>query len=72
MGLRLSLPKSEVVHFIRNIKGGDMREYPNISLYGDEISRKETTKFLGMTLDRKLDWKAHTTSSSIGKLREAT
>ena len=36
-----------------------MRDYPPISLYGEEISKKETTKFLGMILDRKLDWRAH-------------
>ena len=52
-------PKSEVVHFYSNIKGHDMSEYPYISLYSNEISRKETTKFMGMTLDRKLDWKAN-------------
>ena len=61
MGLRLSSPKSAVVHFYRNIKGGEMRDYPPISLYGKEISKNETTKLLGMTLDRKLDWKAHIT-----------
>ena len=31
-------------------------------LYGKVISRKESTKFLGMTLNRKLDWKAHITA----------
>ena len=35
-----------------------MRDYPPISLYGEEISKKKTTKFLGMTLHRKLDWRA--------------
>ena len=70
MGLRLSPPKSEVIHFYRNIKGGKTRDFPPIRLYGEEIPKKETTKFLGMILDRKLDWKAHITALK-GEIRRA-
>ena len=56
MGLRLSPP-----HKTKKIKilGGDKRIYPTNCLYGEVNSRKQSTMFLGMTLDKKLDWKAH-------------
>ena len=59
VGLRFSPPKCEVVHFWRGIKGGTNRDYPLLKLYNKEIPNKESTKFLGMILDRKLNWIPH-------------
>ena len=59
VGLKFSSTKSEVVHFWRGIKGGTNRDFIPLTLYGNDIPRKETTKFLGMILDRKLSWKPH-------------
>ena len=61
MGQRFSPSKSEVVHFWRDIKGGRIREYPVIKLKGENIPRRESTRFLGMILDRALNWKEQIT-----------
>ena len=58
-GLKFSSSKSEIVHFWRGIKGGTNQDFIPLTLYGNDIPRKETTKFLGMILDRKLSWKPH-------------
>ena len=57
-GLRFSPTKSEVVCFQRS---GRRRIVPDIlpQLYNQPIPIKETTKFLGMTLDRRLNWVPH-------------
>ena len=54
VGLKFSPDKSEVVHICRNIRGGAARDYPTLKLYNEEIPSKETTKFLGIILDRAL------------------
>ena len=59
VGLRFSTTKSEVVHFWRDIRGGATREYPSLKLYNKEIPIKQTTKFLGITLDRCLNFEHH-------------
>ena len=51
-GLKFSPTKSEVVHFWRDINGGGIREYPVIKLKGENIPRRESTRFLEMILDR--------------------
>ena len=58
-GLKFSPTKSEVVHFWRNIIGGKTRDYYPLKIYDEEIPRRETVKFLGMTLDRSLSWIPH-------------
>ena len=55
-GLKFSSAKSEVVHFWRNIIGGKTRDYYPLKLYGEDIPRRESVKFLGLTLDRGLNW----------------
>ena len=62
VGLRFSTTKSEVVHFWRDIRGGATRDYPALELYNKEIPTKETIKFLGMTLDRALNFESHINS----------
>ena len=59
VGLRFSPTKSEVVHFWRDIRGGAIRHYPTLKLYNNEIPTKETIKFLGVTLDRALNFESH-------------
>lgn len=59
VGLKFSPEKSEVVHFWRNIRGGAARDYPTLRLYNKEIPTKETTKFLGIVLDRALTFEPH-------------
>ena len=59
VGLKFSPMKSEVVHFWRDIKGGATRDYPTLKLYNKEIPTKDTTKFLGMILDRGLNFESH-------------
>ena len=69
VGLRFSPTKSEVVHFWRGIKGGSNREYTPLKLYQSEIPHKETARFLGMILDRKLSWLPHIQSLKAEALR---
>ena len=59
VGLKFSPTKTEVVHFWRNIRGGANQTYPTLRLYNQEIPQKNTTKFLGMILDRGLNWESH-------------
>ena len=61
MGLRFYPTKSGVVHLWRDIKGGEIREYPAIKLKVGNIPRIESTRFLGMILDGVLNWKQHIT-----------
>ena len=41
MGLRLSPPKSEVIHFYRNIKGGKTRDFPPLDSMAKKSPRKK-------------------------------
>ena len=59
VNLKFSTIKSEVVHFWRDIRGGADRDYPTLTLYGKDIPKRETARFLGMILDRKLSWRPH-------------
>ena len=59
VGLRFSPTKSEVVHFWRDIRGGATRDYPALELYNKELPTKDSTKFLGLILDRALNFKSH-------------
>ena len=59
VGLKFSTTKSEVVHFWRDIKGGATRDYPALKLYKREIPTKDTTEFLGIILDRGLNFESH-------------
>ena len=69
VGLRFSPSKSETVHFWRGIKGGNNRDYTTLKLYNKEIPNKESTKFLGVILDRKLNWIPHIQSLKAEALR---
>ena len=69
VGLRFSPTKSEVVHFWRDIRGGATRDYPTLKLNNKEIPIKETTKFLGVTLDRALNFESHINSLKGETLR---
>ena len=67
-GLRFSPAKSEVVCFQRS---GKRRIVPDIlpQLYNQDIPFKETTKFLGVTLDTRLSWVPHLKTLKADALR---
>lgn len=56
-GFRFSIEKTKAVYFTKQRKYKDI--YPKILLNNEHIQYTETTKFLGITLDRKLTWKPH-------------
>ncbi|XP_044766795.1 uncharacterized protein LOC123322831 [Coccinella septempunctata] len=56
IGFRFSEEKTTCVHFCR--KTGDHPD-PALFMNGNPIPSKDTVKFLGLTFDRKLNWKSH-------------
>lgn len=56
-GLKFSTSKTEAICFSKRIKRNEV--LPHLTLQGSQISYKETVKYLGMTLDRHLNWSAH-------------
>ena len=52
IGLKFSATRNEEVHFWSNIKRNTNINHTTLKLCNEDISR-----FLGMTLDRKLSWK---------------
>ena len=59
IGLKFSATRNEEVHFWSNIKRNTNINHTTLKLCNEDISKTETTRFLGMTLDRKLCWKPH-------------
>ena len=54
--LKSPVTRSEIVHFWQDIKGNPKRNHTILKLYNENIP-KTKSKFLDMTLDRKLNWK---------------
>ena len=61
VGLQMSPNKSEAILFEKQIlRGRRRRAEPNgIQMNGDLITYKDSIKFLGLTLDKKLNWAKH-------------
>lgn len=55
-GFTFSAPKTVCIHFSRQ-RG--MRPEPSLYLQGHRIPCRDTTRFLGLTLDYKMNWKPH-------------
>ena len=68
-GLAFSTTKTECVHFWRYKDGDADENYTPLKLYNKEIPKKDTHKFLGMTLDRGLNWIPHIESLKAEALR---
>jgi len=58
-GLEFSSSKTELVLFRRRKKRGEIEAPPNLRLYKKVIPARDTTRFLGMILDKRLSWKPH-------------
>jgi ribonuclease HI len=58
-GLRFNPQKTEAVLFSRDNPSKRKFKIPDLKLGGKKIELKETVKYLGVTLDRKLHWDRH-------------
>ena len=68
-GLCFSPDKSVVVNFKRRKKRGVILDFPPLTLYGSEIPVRDSVKFLGLTLDKGLNWKLHIETLRADALR---
>ena len=55
-GFRFSTEKTKCIHFYR---GQGVHVPPSLYLNGNELPYVENVRFLGMTLDRRLNWRDH-------------
>ena len=63
---KLSLNVSKTIYIL--FKGRrTAQNLPNLCIYGNEIERRDNTKFLGIFIDQDLSWKTHA-NFVIGKL----
>ena len=54
-GMRFSIEKTAAIKFEKRKKG----EEPRLTLHGSRIQVKESTRYLGLIIDKRLNWKDH-------------
>lgn len=53
--LKINLTKTQIMHFSQRLHNQNI----NVSYKGNQIHEVDATKFLGITIDKQLNWKAH-------------
>ena len=54
-GMRFSIEKTVAIKFERRKKG----EEPQLTLHGSRVQVRESTRYLGLIIDKRLNWKDH-------------
>ena len=54
-GMRFSIEKTTAIKFEKRKKG----EEPQLTLHGSRIQVRESTRYLGLIIDKRLNWKDH-------------
>ena len=67
MQLGINPKKTAVVLFTKRTK---LRDVPALRLGGEDIPFSDEVKYLGVTLDRRLNWKGHI-DSALARARSA-
>ena len=55
--LKINISKTKLIHFRQRVIS---QRNMNINYQNNQIDEVEATKFLGLTIDRQMNWKAHT------------
>ena len=54
-GMRFSIEKTVAIKFEKRKKG----EEPQLTLHGSRVQVRESTRYLGLIIDKRLNWKDH-------------
>ena len=54
-GMRFSIEKTLAIKFEKRKKG----EEPQLTLHGSRVQVRENTRYLGLIIDKRLNWKNH-------------